>query len=194
MTSDTVMPRLGVIVASTRDGRVGMPVTRWFLEIARSHGGFDIALIDLKEVDLPILTEPNHPRLRKYTQEKTKSWSATVAACEAFVLVTPEYNHGSPPALVNALDHLSGEWNYKAAGFVSYGGASGGMRSVMMTRQILTTLRMVPVVEAVNISFVAQAMDKDSGSFKGSETLEKAARAMLDEIVRWTTALSSLRA
>jgi NAD(P)H-dependent FMN reductase len=186
------MPRLGVVIASTREGRGGLPVAQWFVDRATNHAGFDVELIDLKAIDLPMLAEPNHPRLQKYTDDRTKAWSATVAAMDAFVFITPEYNYGSPPALVNALDHVYVEWNYKPAGFVSYGGISGGLRSVQMTKQILGTLKMVPIVEAVTLPFYTKMVD-DDGAFKGGESQEKAAAAMLDELMRWTTALRSLR-
>jgi len=187
------MPRLGVVVASTREGRVGSAVARWFVEFARSHGGFEVTPIDLKEVGLPLLEEPAHPRFQQYTQPRTKAWSATVAGLDAFVFVTPEYNYGPPPALVNALDHLYVEWNYKAAGFVSYGGISGGIRSVQMTKQILTTLKMVPLVEAVTIPFVAQLLDKESGAFNASDLHGTSGTAMLNELVKWTAALAGMR-
>lgn len=185
------MPRLGVVIASTREGRVGAPVAEWFMERARQHGGFEVELVDLKAVNLPLLSEPNHPRLKKYTQETTRAWSATVEALDAFVMVTPEYNFFSPPALVNALDHLYVEWSYKAAGFVSYGGVSGGLRSTQMTKLLLTTFNMVPIVEQVAIPFVAKQME--DGRFAANEMHDKSATAMLDELLRWTNALESLR-
>jgi NAD(P)H-dependent FMN reductase len=183
--------RLGVIIASVRDGRNGLPVAEWFTEAARKHGAFDVSVMDLKAWDLPLLSEPNHPRLKKYTQEKTKRWSAAVEGTDAFVIVTPEYNFASPPALVNALHHVYHEWNYKAAGFVSYGGISGGLRSVQMTKSLLTTLKIVPIVEAVTIPFIARLVE--SGRFKADEKHEKSAAAMLDELARWTKALGDLR-
>ena len=185
------MPHLGIVIASTREGRVGAPVADWFVEQARQHGGFEVELVDLAAVNLPLLTEPNHPRLKKYTQDATKAWSARVDALDAFVFVTPEYNFFSPPALVNALDHLYSEWNYKAAGFVSYGGISGGLRSVQMTKLLLTTFKMVPIVEAVTIPFVAKALQ--DGRFPGSDPARSSATAMLDELLRWTNALAALR-
>lgn len=184
-------PQLGVIVSSVREGRAGKPVADWVVERSAAHGAFDVTLLDLKEWDLPLLREPNHPRLQKYTEEKTRAWSAAVAACDAFVIVTPEYNFSTPPALVNALDHLYKEWNYKAAGFVSYGGVSGGLRSVQMTKLLLTTLKIVPLVEAVTISFIAKAVE--NGRFKSDEKHDTSAAAMLDELARWTKALHALR-
>ena len=187
------MPQLGVVVASVREGRSGLAVAQWFVDRARAHGGFDLTLIDLRAVKLPLLEEPNHPRTQKYQQETTKAWSAIVAPLDAFVFVTAEYNYSTPPALVNALDHLYVEWNYKAAGLVSYGGISGGMRAAQMLKQTLLALKMVPINEAVAIPFFAQMMDKESGAFKGTEAYEKAAATMLDELKRWDGALATLR-
>jgi NAD(P)H-dependent FMN reductase len=187
------MLKLHVLIASTRPGRVGLPVANWFLEIARTDARFDLTTIDLKELKLPPLDEPNHPRLRRYTREHTKAWSATVDAADAFVFVTPEYNYSSPPALVNALDYLHQEWGYKPVGFVSYGGVSGGTRSVQATKQIVTALRMVPIVEAVNIPFVEKVLDREAVTVSPGEVQAKAATAMLTELLRWAEALRPMR-
>ncbi len=74
------MPTLNVVVASTRPGRVGYPVAQWFTELATAHGGFDVELVDLAAFDLPLLDEPNHPRLGQYVHQHTLDWSASVAA------------------------------------------------------------------------------------------------------------------
>ena len=118
--------RLNVIVASTRPGRVGIHVGRWAHGVAAAHPAFEARLVDLAEFALPVYDEPRHPRLRQYEHAHTRAWSASVAAADAFVLVTPEYNHGPTPALINALDYVYHEWHYKPAAFVSYGGVSGG--------------------------------------------------------------------
>lgn len=185
------MPKLHVITASVRDERAGPAVSEWFVEVARSHGAFDVSHIDLKHVNLPLLHEPHHPALLKYKHDHTKAWSQMVRDADVFVFVTPEYNFGSPPALINALDYVYVEWNYKAAGFVSYGGVSGGTRSVQMTKQVLTTLKVVPMYEAVNIPFYTEFM-KD-GTFAGSDRHRKAAVTMLDELAKWDGALRTLR-
>ena len=187
------MPQLGIVISSVREGRAGLAIAEWFIQRARAHGGFDPTLIDLKKVGLPLLEEPHHPRLQKYTQDTTKAWSATVKGLDAFVFVTAEYNYSTPPALLNALDHLYVEWNYKAAGFVSYGGISGGLRSVQMLKQTVAALKMVPIVEAVALSFFTQQVDKESGAFTGTDAHEKAASVMLDELLRWNSALATLR-
>lgn len=144
-------PRLLVVVGSTRPGRLGLPIARWFEGVARDDGRFEVALADLAEVDLPLLDEPGHPMLGEYVHEHTKAWSATVAAADAIVLVTPEYNHGYPASIKNALDYLHGEWRDKPVGFVSYGGVSGGTRSVGQLKPVVAALRMTPVVESVII-------------------------------------------
>ena len=186
------MAKLGVVVASVREGRVGLPIAEWFVERARQHAGFDIELLDLKIINLPMFAERTHPRLQQYESEQQKAWSATVARFDAFVFVTPEYNYSTAPALLNALDYLSAEWAYKPVGFVSYGGISGGLRAVQMTKQTVTALRMMPIAEAVSIPFVAKLVE--DGAFTHTDVHDKSAAAMLDELVRWAAALATLRA
>jgi NAD(P)H-dependent FMN reductase len=186
------LPVLQVIIASTRPGRVGLPVATWFAQRAREHGGFTVEVVDLAEVDLPIFDEPKHPRLGQYEHQHTKDWSATIARGDAFVFVMPEYNYGFNAAVKNAIDYLHVEWQHKAVGFVSYGGVAAGTRAVQMLKQVVTTLKMVPVFDAVNIPFVNQFIGAD-GVFTANEQLETAATAMLDELVRWTGSLGSLR-
>ena len=185
------MPNLTVIIASTRPGRAGLPIAEWFAARAREHGGFDVGVSDLDELALPMLNEPKHPRLREYTKQHTAEWSATVGASDAFVIVTAEYNHGYPAPLKNALDHLYHEWQYKPVGFVSYGGVAAGTRAVQQLKQVITALRMTPIVEAVNIPFHTQFIA--DGSFNSNDVMDQAADAMLDEMVRTEAALRTLR-
>jgi NAD(P)H-dependent FMN reductase len=184
--------KLMVVIASTRPGRVGLPVGEWFAEHARAHAGFELEVVDLAELDLPFMDEPNHPRFHKYTQQHTKDWSAQVDAADAFVFVMPEYNYGFTAPLKNAIDFLHVEWEYKPVGFVSYGGVAAGTRAVQMLKQVVTTLKMTPLFEAVSIPFVAQFID-DEGELQANETMENAATAMLDELVRVAAALAPLR-
>jgi NAD(P)H-dependent FMN reductase len=186
-------PTLHVVVASTRPGRRGPLVGAWFLEQARRHGAFDVELVELADMELPLLDEPAHPRLGDYEHEHTRAWSAVVDRADAYVFVTPEYDHGAPASLVNALQYLVREWAYKAAGFVSYGGVSAGTRGVQMAKQLLAALRMMPVPDTVAIPFFARHIDGESGAFDPGEVQEQAARVMLDELLRWTTALRPLR-
>jgi len=184
--------RLAVIVASTRPGRAAPFVANWFEAQAQQFGRFEVEMIDLAELALPLFDEPAHPRLRQYGNEHTKRWSETVARADAFVIITPEYDHVPPAALTNALQYLMQEWAYKPAGFVSYGGVSAGLRGVQQTKLLLNALRMVPVLEAVSIPFFAQHIDREKGSFEPGETQEKAAQAMLAELHKLATALRPL--
>jgi NAD(P)H-dependent FMN reductase len=186
------MPTLQIVIASTRPGRVGLPVGRWVAEAARTHGGFDVEVTDLAELALPMMDEPHHPRLRRYEHDHTKAWSARVDASDAFVLVFPEYNHSFTAPLKNALDYLHGEWAHKPVGLVSYGGVSAGTRAAQQLKPVLTALSMTPLVPAVAIPFVWQHLQ--DGAFVPDETLTGSADAMFDELVRIEAALRSLRA
>ena len=185
-------PTLMIVIASTRPGRIGLPVGEWIEARALGHGGFDVDLADLAVIDLPFMDEPKHPRLREYTHQHTKDWSARVDAADAFVFVHPEYNYGMTAPLKNAIDFLSQEWNYKPVGFVSYGGVSAGTRAAQMIKQVVTTLKLFPIFEAVSIPFVAQFIGK-GGALTPNDVMEKAADAMLDELVRVADALRPLR-
>lgn len=183
--------RLHTIICSTRPGRVGPAVAQWFQGVAEAHGGFEALLVDLAEFDLPVFNEAAHPRLRKYEHAHTKSWSGSVAEADAFVFVTPEYNYGPPPSFVNALNYLFFEWNHKPAGFVSYGGVSGGLRGVQMEKLMLTSVKVMPIPEQVSIAMVSERLDGEGG-FRADERLERAGQAMLDELRRWAEALKPL--
>ncbi len=187
------MQLLQVITASTRSGRKGAAITEWFVEQARLHGGFRIEPVDLGEVDLPMFDEPNHPRLGDYENPHTRAWSAIVDRADAYVVVTPEYNHGPPASLINALQHLVREWAYKPMGFVSYGGVSAGTRAANTLKMTVTSLKMMPMHETVAIPFFSQYIDKETGRFGPPKVQEDAAKVMLDELLRWSTALKPLR-
>ncbi|GAB2907661.1 NAD(P)H-dependent oxidoreductase [Paralcaligenes sp. KSB-10] len=184
--------KLHVIICSTRPGRVGPSVAHWFNDYAAQHSEFEVVLVDLADFNLPLYDEPHHPALRQYEKEHTKAWSASVSAADAYVFVTPEYNYGPPPSFVNALNYVYKEWNYKPCGFVSYGGVSGGLRAVQLEKQLVTTLKMMPMVEGVAIPMVATLLDENK-NFKANELIINSATTMLNELYRWTEALKSLR-
>lgn len=184
--------KLQTIICSTRPGRVGPAVAHWFHQYASQHGKFEATLIDLADFNLPLYDEPNHPATRKYEKEHTKKWSASVAAADAYVFVTPEYNYGPPPSFVNALNYVYHEWNYKPCGFASYGGVSGGLRSVQMEKQLVTTLKMMPMVEGVAVPMVAKLLDQQR-NFVPNELIEASALTMLDELYYWADGLQAMR-
>ncbi len=185
--------RLQVVIGSTRPGRVGLPVTEWFLSQVEEYGKYDVDLVDLLELDLPFMNEPNHPRLQNYTHQHTKDWSARVQAADAYVFVMPEYNYGFSAPLKNALDYLHHEWHYKPVGFVSYGGVSAGTRAVQMMKEVVSAFRMMPVVEAVTIPFIREFIGED-GKVHPNQIMNDAAAAMLQEIERLTRTFQPLRA
>ncbi len=183
---------LRIIVGSVRPGRVGLSVASWFEGFARADGRFDVTVLDLAEIDLPLMDEADFPGQRNYEREHTKEWSALVEPADAYALVAPEYNAGPAPALKNALDFLYHEWRYKPVGFVSYGGVSGGMRGVQALKPNLLHLSMMPVPEGVVIPFVDSMVDED-GTFRPSEAIEQGAETMLGSLARWAEALRALR-
>ena len=185
------MYNLKIISASTRPGRKGILVADWVHELVINDKNFNVQLIDLAEINLPFLDEPEHPRLKKYSKEHTKRWSAIIEEADCLIFVTPEYNFGYPASLKNALDFLFQEWNYKPVGFVSYGGLSGGTRSVQQLKQVVTAQKMMPVAESVNIPFFTKYINEDK--FVGDEALAKSVDIMLAELLKWTAALYPLR-
>jgi NAD(P)H-dependent FMN reductase len=186
------MPRLLIVIASTRPGRIGLPVGLWFERVAREHAGFTVDLADLAELELPFLDEPHHPRLAQYTKEHTRAWSATVAAADAIVFVTAEYNYGYPASLKNAIDYLHSEWRNKALGFVSYGGIAAGTRAVQQLRQVAGGVGLVSVQTLVNIAWVGKLIGED-GELRADDGMRAAATTMLDELLVLDGALRTLR-
>jgi NAD(P)H-dependent FMN reductase len=183
---------LAVVVVSTRPQRQGLPIAKWFHEVAKAAGTFDVKWVDLAEVNLPLFDEPRHPRLKQYEHEHTRRWSAIVDRSDAFVFVTPEYNYSTPPSLVNAVDYLLHEWQYKPCALVNYGGVSGGLRSAQMAKLILTAVKMMPIPEAVTVPFFAKQIE--NGVFTPNELQTKSATDVLGELHRWADALKPLRA
>ncbi|HEX6872620.1 MAG TPA: NAD(P)H-dependent oxidoreductase [Micromonosporaceae bacterium] len=186
------MPRLTVIVASTRPGRSGRQIADWFTATAARQGDFEITLADLAEIKLPFLDEPHHPSEGRYVHDHTRRWSAVVDASDAFVFVMPEYNAGFNAPLKNAIDFLYHEWRYKPVGFVSYGTTASGHRAVQMIKQVVMILRMTPVADAVSIP-LKQYVDQD-GKLVPAAAMEEAAVKMLGELRRFADAFAGLRA
>lgn len=174
-------PTLMIVIASIREGRVGLPVGRWFEGVAKDHGTFAVDLVDLAELGLPLMTEPFHPSLQRYTQEPTKAWSRRVAAADAFAFVMPEYNHSFSAPLKNALDYLFKEWAGKPVGFVSYGGVSAGSRAVAALQPVLYSLQMRALQPAVHIPFVSEFVDTER-AFVPNDILSEAAVGLLQEL------------
>ncbi len=184
------MLRVAIIVGSTRPGRKGEAVARWVYEIASSRGDAEFELVDIKDYDLPLLDEPMSAILGQYSNDHTKAWSAKIASFDAFVFVTPEYNHATSGALKNAIDYLYKEWNNKAAGFVGYGGA-GGVRAVENLRLVMGELMVADVRAQVALSLFTDF--ENFSVFKPASHHEKSVHDVLDQVIAWGRALRSLR-
>ncbi|WP_019886096.1 NADPH-dependent FMN reductase [Streptomyces purpureus] len=188
MTTQTPL-KLAVIVASNREGRFAPVVADWFLARAEEHPGFDVTVVDLATIDLP--TALSHTPGPDAAAELAKV-TPTLAAADAFVVLTPEYNHSFPAPLKNLIDWHYVEWQAKPVGFLSYGGISGGLRAVEQLRQVFAELHAVTVRDTVSFAFVHGLFDAD-GQLKDPSGPEGAAKTMLDQLVWWGEALRSAK-
>lgn len=186
------MYNLKIISSTVRPGRKGPLVTKWIAGLAEADGNFRVEVLDLGEINLPMMNEPHHPSLKKYEHEHTKWWSAKIEEADAFIFVTAEYDYNYPAPLRNALEYLSKEWGYKAAGIVSYGGVSAGTRASNSLKADLSTFRVVPLTEAVHFPFFQQHIDSENG-FHPADISYKAAETMLKQLLRWTKGLKTIR-
>src|SRR5213595_3737611 len=171
--------RIAIIIGSTRPGRNGEAVAKWVHEIAQERTDAEFELVDLKDFNLPLLDEPMPPIMGQYNKPHTKAWAAKISSFDGFVFVTPEYNHGVPGALKNAIDFLFHEWNDKVAGFVSYGGA-GGARAVEHLRLVLAEVQMATVRNQVLLSMMADF--ENFTTFKPLPHHEKFVGTVLDQV------------
>ena len=184
------MIKIAIIVGSARPGRKGEAVAKWVYEVSRKRSDAEFELVDIKDFNLPLLDEPMPPIMGQYSKPHTKTWAAKVGSFDAYVFVTPEYNHGTSGALKNAIDFLFAEWNNKAAGFVSYGGASGA-RAVEQLRLNLAEVQMATVRNQVLLSMYTDF--ENFSVFKPGPTKEQSVNDMLDQLIAWGRALKTLR-
>lgn len=184
------MIKVAIITGSTRPGRVNEQVAKWVYEQAKKRSDADYELVDIQEYNLPLLDEPVPPSMGQYSKDHTKRWAATIASFDAFVFVTPEYNHGTSGALKNALDYLYAEWNNKAAGFVGYGSA-GGTRAVESLRLVMGELQIADVRAQVQLSLREDF--ENYATFKPAAYHEKSLGGVFDQVIAWGEALKGLR-
>ena len=184
------MIKVAIIIGSTRPGRKAEPVARWVHEIAQKRTDAEFELVDIQDYNLPLLDEPAPPAMGKYSHEHTKTWAAKIASFDAYVFVTPEYNHGTSGALKNAIDYLYREWNNKAAGFVGYGSA-GGTRAVEHLRLVMGELQVADVRAQVMLSLYTDF--ENFSVFKPAARHEQSVNSMLDQVIAWGGALKTLR-
>lgn len=184
------MLRVGIILGSTRPGRIGEAVAKWVYEIAKKRSDAEFELVDIKDFQLPLLDEPIPPSMGMYSKEHTKAWAAKIDSFDAFVFVTAEYNHGIPAALKNAIDFLFKEWNNKVTGFVSYGSA-GGVRAVEQLRLVMGELYVADVRAQVQLSLFTDF--ENFTKFKPAPYNAESVNKVLDQVIAWGGALKALR-
>ena len=186
--------RIGIIIGSVRDGRFGQGVSQWFIPLAqeRSDQDIDVEVIDLKEFDLPVLTSATVPGAaeKQYEDERVQRWSAAIDACDAFVFITPEYNHGVPGGFKNAFDSIGSEWAQKPVAFVSYG-AEKGIRAVEQWRAIVSHFHMVDVRTQLAFS-IFEDVDADGG-LAPTDSHAQRARTLVDDLSSITSRLVATR-
>lgn len=184
------MLNVGIITGSTRPNRQSETVARWVLAAAEARGDARYELVDIAAFDLPLFDEPLPPMAGQQAHAHTRRWAAKVAELDAFVFVTPEYNHSMPAALKNAIDFLHKEWGDKSAGFVSYGSAVG-TRAVEHLRAVMGALAVADVRTQVGLSLFD---DFEAFSIFKPRPLHQASfAALLDEVVGWGAALKAYR-
>ena len=184
------MLKVAIVTGSTRPGRHNEAVAQWVYRISKERTDAEFELVAIADYTLPLLDEPLSPLLGQYTHEHTKAWAKKIASFDAYVFVTPEYNHSTSGALKNALDYLYREWNNKAAGFVSYGGA-GGARAVEHLRLVLAELMVATVRAQVMLSMFTDF--EQFTTFTPDPRHEAAVHGMLDQLIAWGRALKTVR-
>src|SRR5690242_7427752 len=184
------MPRIAVILGSTRPGRRGEQVARWVMDRARQRTDAEFELIDLIDHPLPHLDEPLPPNMGHYQNPHTQDWAATIGRYDGFVFVTPEYNHSTSGVLKNAIDYLYAEWNNKAAGFVSYG-SLGGTRAIEHLRGISSELQIAHVRQQVSFSLFHDF--ENFSTFTPGPQHADSAQVLFDQLESWAGALKAVR-
>lgn len=177
--------RLAVIIGSTREGRFGPTAAHWFAGESTAHGDFEVDVIDLAEHPLDaVLRDTPDPAMQPLTDR--------IDAADAFVIVTPEYNHSYPASLKVLIDWHYTQWQAKPVGFVSYGGLAGGLRSVEHLRPVFAELHAVTVRDTVSFHGAWERFGPDGSALDPAAAA--AAKAMLDQIAWWALALREARA
>jgi len=184
------MLKVAIITGSTRPGRKSEAVARWVYDIAARRSDASFEVVDIAAFDLPLLDETLPPLVNQYEKPHTKAWAAKISTFDAFVFVTPEYNHSTSGALKNAIDFLYREWNDKAAGFVGYGSV-GGTRAVEHLRLIMGEIKVAAVRSQVALSLYTDF--EHFSTLRPGPQQQAAVNAMLDDLVAWGQALRTLR-
>ncbi|GAC1413034.1 MAG: hypothetical protein NVSMB66_3860 [Candidatus Doudnabacteria bacterium] len=177
--------KIGIILGSIRKGRLGERVALWAQKRLAAHQGIEAVMLDLKEYPLPFYDQAEQPSKMEgpYESDVANKWAAKVSEMEGFIIVTPEYNHGYPAVLKNALDYLYAPWNNKPVSFVSYStGPIGGARVVEQLRQIAPTLKLTVLIEAMHLGQAQETLNAEGDLQSGpyNEIFDKQIKSMLE--------------
>lgn len=185
--------KIAVIAGSIREGRMADQVARWVVEQARTRDDAEFTYVDLKEQDVPLLTSAVVPGAanKQYADPAVSAWSRLIDGFDAYVFVTPEYNHGIPGAFKNAFDSLGSEWSNKAVGYVGYG-ADNGVRAVEAWRVVTNNLKLYSARNCVSINRFAE-FGEDGKTFTPLDRRTGELTSMLNELVPLAKAISTLR-
>lgn len=187
------MALIKVILGSTRPNRFGVQPAHWVMEQAKKVTEHQFELIDLQEVNLPLLDEPTPPMMQQYTKDHTKAWSKMISEADGFIVVTGEYNHSIPAALKNAFDFLFAEWGYKPVSFVSYGSLAGGARAVEHLRGVAGELRMFDLREQLLMPDYWNNLD-EQGQHAFEDSHEGQINKILTQTAFWADKMKPARA
>lgn len=189
------MVTIKVILGSTRPGRFGVQPAEWITKLGEAYGDqARFELVDLKDLDLPLLDTPTPPSMSpEYQNDHQAAWGKIVAEADGFVFVTPEYNHGMPASLKNAIDYLAQEWANKPVAFVSYGADGGGIRAIEQFRQVVSWLKMHDLNKFISLPSYYLNLD-EQGNYKFSDDETERAHSMLKDLVFWAEQLKETRA
>jgi len=185
-------PHLQIIVTSTRPGRKGPIMAEWLKNYAIADGRFDVELVDIVDVNLPLYDEPNHPHQHEYIHDHTKRWSKIAAQGDSYIFVMPEYDYTPASSFINAVTYLSREWQYKGVSFLGYGGVSGGARAIAVARNMMVAVRAVPISDSINIPNYFEHFDEE-GIFHPNSLIEQSGKTVLDELYKVEHGLKIIR-
>lgn len=187
--------RIKIILGSTRPGRFSEHPGRLILEKASKIEGVEAEILDLRDYEMPFFNEAISPSSKTgdYKNEAVQRWTNKISEADGFVIISPEYNHGTAAVLKNALDYTYKEWNNKPVGFIGYGNA-GGARAVEQLRLVAIELQMAPIRAAVHINSPWGLVDEKGGLKPGAlDSYEKAMDGLLTQLLWWTMALKTAR-
>jgi len=186
------MPTIKVILGSTRPSRFGEQPANWLMELAKEHSEATFELVDLKEIDLPMLDEAVPALYGNYANDHTKAWSKIIGEADGFVIVTGEYNFSIPAALKNAIDYLAAEWRYKPVAFIGYGASAGGARAIAHLQNVAANVGWFDLRDSLTLVNYFENLD-DQQQYKFTDGQAETAHKLLNNVAFWADKLKPIR-